>query len=270
MKTDYETLKDLLKAMSSVLVALSAGVDSSLLLAAARDALGDAVLAATALSPLVPEQEASQARETAMQLGARWTGIQVHDLRDQHFRANPRDRCYTCKKQLFQEFLGLAEREGLEVVVEGTHAGDLDDSRPGLKALKELGIRSPFMELGLQKEQIRLMARARGLKNWDRPSSACLASRIPYGEPITEVKLRRVAACEGLLRSLGFRQVRVRDHGSLARIELLPGGLKRALEEKNLEAIVCGCKKMGYTYVTLDLQGYRTGAMNEVLEEKTI
>lgn len=261
----YGELVSLIAKMGSVLVAFSGGVDSSLLLAAAMDALGERVLAVTAMSPLLSESEISWAGKVASKLGARWMELPIPCLDSPYFLENPPDRCYQCKKELFSALLRKADEEGLRTVVEGTQQDDLTDYRPGLRALRELGIRSPFMELRLEKDQIRLMARDRGLPNWDRPSSACLASRIPYGDAVTAEKLRRIAACETIIQALGFSQVRVRDHGAVARIELLPSEMRHALDDSVLEAILTGCQEQGFAYVTLDLRGYRTGSMNEAL-----
>jgi pyridinium-3,5-biscarboxylic acid mononucleotide sulfurtransferase len=255
----------MLKEMEGVLVAFSGGVDSTLLLAAAQDALGDAVLAVTAASPTFPAQDFEFARKTASRLGVRWTVLETNELDDHQFRTNPPNRCYFCKRKLFSLLLEKAKEEALPIVIEGTNADDLSDFRPGLAALSELGIRSPFLELGIGKQEIRRLARELRLENWDKPSSACLASRIPYGEEITKERLNRIAGAEALLRKLGFRQVRVRDHGSLARIELVPDDLDQLLEPQLRETIVKACKQAGYNYVTLDLQGYRTGSLNETL-----
>jgi uncharacterized protein len=268
MGATYQELLALLKTMGGALVAFSGGVDSTLLLAAARDALGDAVFAVTATSPTFPVHELEWARKIAAQLGVRWITLETDELDDHQFRANPPDRCYFCKKKLFSLLLQKAKEEGLPCVIDATNADDLSDFRPGLIALRELGIRSPFVELGIGKEAIRQLARGLGLENWDKPSSACLASRIPYGEEITKERLERVAKAEAFLRKLGFRQVRVRDHGSLARIELPAGDLIRLLGADLRKTIVEAFKQAGYTYVTLDLQGYRTGSMNETLGER--
>jgi uncharacterized protein len=241
-------------------------VDSSLLLAAARDALGDAVLAATATSPTFPAHDLEFAQKLASQLGVRWITLETDELNDHQFRANPPNRCYFCKKKLFLLLLEKAREEGLPLVVEATNADDLSDFRPGLVALRELDIRSPFVELGIGKQDIRRLAKERGLENWDKPSSACLASRIPYGEEITKERLERIAKAEAALHHLGFRQVRVRDHGSLARIELVPEDITRLIESPLRDVIVEACKVAGYHYATLDLQGYRTGSMNETLD----
>jgi pyridinium-3,5-biscarboxylic acid mononucleotide sulfurtransferase len=265
VKALYQTLTTMLEEMSGVLVAFSGGVDSTLLLAAARDALGDSALAVTAASPTFPAQDFEFAEKIAYRLGARWIVLETDELDDHQFRANPPNRCYFCKRKLFSLLLEKAKEETLPFVVEGTNADDLYDFRPGLVALRELGIRSPFLELGIGKQEIRWLAKELSLENWDKPSSACLASRIPYGEEITKERLNRIAGAEALLRQLGFQQVRVRDHRSLARIELVADDLNRLLAPHLRDTIVEACKKAGYTYVTLDLQGYRTGSLNETL-----
>ncbi len=265
METTYEVLTARLKDMDAALVAFSGGVDSTLLLAAARDALGGKVLAVTATSPTFSAHDFEWARRAALQLGVRWVTVETDELDDHLFRANPPNRCYLCKKRLFGLLLEKAREENLPLVLEATNVDDLSDFRPGLIALRELGIRSPFVELGLGKKDIRRLAQERGLENWDRPSSACLASRIPYGEEITLERLERIARAEASLRELGFRGVRVRDHSSLARIELVPDDLKRLLGSPVHHAVVKVCKEAGYAYVTLDLQGYRTGSMNETI-----
>jgi|WetSurMetagenome_2_1015567.scaffolds.fasta_scaffold11144_5 pyridinium-3,5-biscarboxylic acid mononucleotide sulfurtransferase len=267
METAYETLIARLKDMDAALVAFSGGVDSTLLLAAARDALGNKVLAVTATSPTFSAYDFEWARRAALQLGVRWVTVETNELDDHRFRANPPNRCYFCKKRLFSMLLEKAREEDLPLVIEATNVDDLSDFRPGLVALRELGILSPFVELGIGKKDIRRLAKERGLENWDRPSSACLASRIPYGEEITLERLERIARAEASLRELGFRQVRVRDHSSLARIELANDDLDRLLGSPLHYTVVKACKEAGYTYVTLDLQGYRTGSTNETLGE---
>jgi pyridinium-3,5-biscarboxylic acid mononucleotide sulfurtransferase len=261
----YQKLTNLLKEMSGVLVACSGGVDSTVLLAAAQNALGEAVLAVTAASPVFPTRDLQFARKIASRLGARWIMLETDELDDPQFRTNPPNRCYFCKTRLFSLLLNKAAEEALPVVIEGTNADDLSDFRPGLTALRELGIRSPFVELGIGKQEIRRLAKEMGLENWDKPSSACLASRIPYGEEITRERLNRIAEVEALLREMGFRQVRLRDHGSLARIELPAEEMNRLLRLRLRKTIVEACKDAGYTFVTLDLQGYRTGSLNEAL-----
>lgn len=261
----YQRLEALLKELGGALLAFSGGVDSSLLLAAAREALGDSVLAVTATSPTFPSHELESARRLAAKLGVRWITLETQELDDPQFTENPPNRCYFCKKKLFSQFLEKAREEGLPFVIDATNADDLADYRPGLRALRELGIRSPFAELGIGKEEIRRFAKALGLDNWDKPSSACLASRIPYGEEITKARLERIGKAEAALRDLGFRQIRVRDHGALARIEMDADDMIGLTASPLRDTIVQACKASGYLYVTLDLQGYRTGSMNESL-----
>ena len=267
MEEKGRQLEELLKEMRGVLVAFSGGVDSSVLLAAAHNALGDLAVAATGTSASVPAHDLESARTIATRLGVRWITFESGELDDLHYKANPHNRCYFCKKSTFTRLLEKASEEGLPFVVEGSNTDDLSDIRPGMAALRELGIRSPFLEVGIDKQMIRRLAKHYGLPNWDKPSSACLASRIPFGELITPERLERIDRSESLLRHMGFRQLRVRDHGTLARVEILPEDMGRMLENGLREAVIAACKDAGYIFVTLDLQGYRTGAMNEAVTE---
>lgn len=262
LSSKLEKLKEGLKRLEGVLVAYSGGVDSTLLLRVARDVLNERVLAVTARSPIHPEREYREAKEMAEALGVRLLSIWTDELSQVEFSRNDRDRCYWCKRWLLTELKDLARREGLEWVVEGSNLDDLKGYRPGMRARDELGVRSPLCEAGLNKEEVRLLSKELGLPTWDKPSLACLASRIPYGTPITRELLRKVERAEEVLLSMGLRQVRVRHHGRIARIEVEPAEMERLLRRRT--ELVSALRGLGYGYVTLDLEGYRSGSLNEI------
>lgn len=261
-------LRDLLAGMESVLVAYSGGVDSAFLLKVARDVLGDRAVAATALSESYAGRELEEGRRLAAELGARQLFVETREMDRPGYVENSPDRCYHCKDELFTFLQPLAERENLKVLVYGEIADDRNDHRPGARAAREHGVRAPLAEAGLSKLEIRRLSRELGLPTWDKPSMACLSSRIPYGSEVTSGKLRQVEAAEEVLRGLGLRQVRVRHHGDLARIEVDPADLVELVRSPLRELLHEQLKALGYTYVTLDLKGYRTGSLNEVVLRK--
>lgn len=261
----YQNLLENLRSLGNAAVAFSGGVDSAFLLNAAKEALGDAVLAITASAAFFPKRELKEAKEFCERKGIRQIFSETDWKEIDGFEKNPKNRCYLCKTELFGRIQKLAESNGIRSVVEGSNLDDEGDYRPGMQAIAELGILSPLRKAKLTKAEIRQLSKTLGLPTWEKPSFACLASRFVYGEVITEEKLHRIDLAEQYLMHLGFTQMRVRIHGEMARIELLPSDIPRMLEEERRVQIYEYLKALGFSYVTMDLKGYRTGSMNETL-----
>src|SRR5262245_50844116 len=255
----------LLRAMERVAVAYSGGVDSAFLLKAARDVLGERAVGVLGFSESLDRSEYEAARRVAEQMGVPVTVIETREYDNPLYRKNDRDRCYHCKTELFETVVEYARTGGIAYVLDGSNFDDLKDYRPGMRARTEKGVRSPLQEAGLTKEEIRRHSHTLGIPTWDKPAAPCLSSRIPYGSEVTHEKLRQIESAEGALRALGFREVRVRHHGEVARVEIPTADFPRLLEPTIRQAVVAGLKQAGFLYIALDLQGLRSGSLNEML-----
>jgi uncharacterized protein len=262
----YDRLVGLIREMERVVVAFSGGVDSTFLGRAAREALGAGAVLVTADSETYPASELEETRRLAALLDMRHEVVKTHELDNPEYAKNAPNRCYFCKEELFNRLEPLAAAAGGAQLIYGANMDDLGDHRPGMEAARVKGVRAPMIEAGLWKAEIRTLSRELGLPTWDKPSFACLSSRFQYGDRITADKLRQIDAAEAFVKGLGFRQFRVRHHDRLARIELPPEELGRLWEEGRREAIVARFRELGYLYVTVDLQGFRSGSANEMLK----
>ncbi|MBI5408643.1 MAG: ATP-dependent sacrificial sulfur transferase LarE [Nitrospirae bacterium] len=264
----FTRLKQNLKAMDRVIIAYSGGVDSAFLLKAASLSGLDEILAVTGISESLPQEELSFAKEIASSLNINHRTILTEELRDENYANNPPDRCYYCKKDLFRKLRKIADKENFSFILDGTNADDTRDRRPGRRAAQEEGVLSPLLNAGLSKKEIREMSRTLGLPTWDKPATPCLSSRFPYGQKITSEALARVNLAENFIKKFGIKDLRVRDHSETARIEVHPEDFKIIMAASVRKEVVDFLKSLGYKYVSLDLQGFRSGSSNEVLQTK--
>lgn len=266
--TKLETLKSILAEMESVLISYSGGVDSTFLLKVASDVLKDKAIAVTASSEIHSSKELEEAKKNAKMLGVRHFVINTNELDNENFVSNTPERCYYCKKELFYKLIELAKQYGLNYVIDGSNYDDESDFRPGMKAASEFGIKSPLKDGKFTKEEIRLLSKEMNLPTWDKPSFPCLSTRFPYGTKITREKLVRIESAEDFLARFGIRQLRVRDHGDIARIEVLKEDMHIFLDNAISREITDKFNALGYMYITLDIQGYRTGSMNPLFKNE--
>lgn len=261
----FERLKEKISGMESAVIAYSGGIDSTFLLKVAYDCLGKKAIGVTAVSASVPQKEIEEAKAIAQEIGVRHVLLKSHETEDPRYLENTDHRCYFCKAGAYDEIFLFAGKEKIRHVLDGANADDMDDYRPGRKAAGERGVCSPLLETGITKKEIRRLAKQLGLSNWDKPAAACLSSRVPYGSPITDEKLQRIEKAEDFLKELRLRQVRVRHHEKIARIEVDPADFPLIISHR--EEIIGKFREIGFLYVTLDLAGFRSGSMNEVLKK---